>query len=61
MNIDELIDLALAKGEKKTVFGDVADKCPQCRMNFHGLPKGGCQGFNLEAIESQGVINWEEE
>ena len=59
-DIDELIDLALARGEKKVAFGDVPDKCKQCKRAFHGLPKDGCQGFDLEAIESQGVINWEE-
>lgn len=38
--IDTLVDWQLDKPQKQTPD----DKCPNCRLNWHGLPTIGCAG-----------------
>lgn len=55
--IDEMVQASIDRGPYKPI----PDKCGNCRLNFHGLPKGACPGafsLNIEAVQNQGVIDW---
>lgn len=59
--IDELVDAQLDTGPYRLP----ADKCKVCGFAWHGLPTVyGCDGtFSarvLDAVESQGVMDWTE-
>lgn len=49
--IDQLVDWQLEQRPKHSggVVLTPDDKCPNCRLNWHGLPTIGCAGAYQEA------------